>query len=245
MFSPAILARNKMDSIKGKSWLGLAVLAVFCCSLQVRADEIDPEYRELIRRGNSQAHTGSVLMWTGAALFPVSALALVPFLYDGAFGITGADAGISIFFAVAGGTLIHAGIPLYGSGVSKLEKAAGGGALEGPESVEAGWSHYRRSWKFVAGGTVALMAAYPFIILAALDWSDETNVGIYAGALGYTGIGLIAIGALEQHYSLYRFIRSSGRARARLETKPQVSLQPLLLMNKQGPGAGMRLSCSF
>lgn len=234
-----------MTSIGGKPWLGLAVLAVLSLSLPVGSEEIDPEYRELIRRGNSRAHTGSTLMWTGAALLPVSALALVPVLYDGAFGITAADAGFSVFFAVAGGGLIHAGIPLYGSGVSKLEKAAGGGPLEGPESAEAGWSHYRRSWKFVAGGTVTLMAAFPFIVVAALDWKDDTNLGLYAGALGYTGLGLIAIGALEQHYSLYRFAVASGRARERLETKTQVSLQPLLLMNRQGPGAGMRLSCSF
>lgn len=237
---------NKMTSNGGKTWLGLALLAVIAFTLPVQADEIDPEYRELLRSGNSRAHTGSVLMWTGAALLPVSALALVPVMYDGAFGITAADAGFAIFFAAAGGGLIHAGIPLYGSGIGKLEKAAGGAAAGGPESVEGGWSHYRRSWVFLGGGTAVLAAAVPFMAAAGLDWTHE-NKGLQytAATLGITGLGLLALGALEQHYSLYRFVKSAGHARERLKAKPQVSLQPLLLLDREGPGAGMRLTCSF
>jgi hypothetical protein len=234
----------EMTSIGIKSLLGIAVLAVLPFTNPAHADEVDPEHRELIRRGNSQVRTGSNLMWTGAALFPVSALALVPVLYDGAFGITAADAGFAIFFAVAGGGLIHAGIPIYGLGADKLERAAGG-PLEGPESIESGWSHYRRSWKFMAGGSAVLVAAFPFVAIAALDYQKVDKLDYTAAALAYTGIGLMAIGLLEQHYSLYRFAKSAGNARERLRTRPQVSLQPLFLLDKQGPGAGMRLTCSF
>jgi hypothetical protein len=237
---------RKMTSKGGNPWLGFAILAVLSISLPLRAAEVDPEYRELIRRGNSETHTGSVLMWSGAALFPISALALVPFLYDGAFGITGADAGFSIFFAVAGGGLIHAGIPVYGFGADKLEQAAGGGGAGGPGTVEAGWSHYRRSWKFVATGTAVLVAALPVVAVAGLDWKHENKPLQYTAAtLGLTGLGLLGIGLLEQHFSLYRFLVSADRARDRLEAKPQISLQPLLMLDKQGPGAGMRLTCSF
>lgn len=235
-----------MTSIRIKSLLGLALFAALPFTHLVHADEVDPEYRELIRRGNSRMRTGSNVMWTGAALLPVSAFALVPVLYDGAFGITAADPGFAIFFAVAGGGLIHAGIPIYGSGAGKLEKAAGGGAAGTPGSVESGWSHYRRSWQFMAGGSAVLVATFPFAIMAALDWDRENEAVHYTAAtLGITGIGLLGIGALEQHYSLYRFVKSAGYARDRLRAKPRVSLQPLFRLDKQGPGAGMRLACTF
>jgi hypothetical protein len=183
-------------------------------------------------------------MWTGAALFPVSALALVPVVYDGAFGITAADPGFAIFFAVLGLGLIHTGIPFYGFGVSELEKAAGG-APEESESAESGWSHYRRSWKFLRAGSIVLAADFPLVVLAGLDWQHENALDYTAGALGITGISLLAIGALEQHYSLYRFVIASGHARDALKTHPQVSLLPYLRLGKQAPGAGLRLACSF
>lgn len=98
----------------------------------------------------------------------------------------------------------------------------------------------------MAGGSGVLVAAFPFAILAALDWERENQAIHYTAAtLGITGIGLLGIGVLEQHYSLYRFAKSAGNARDRLKARPQVSLQPLFRMDKQGPGAGMRLTCSF
>lgn len=230
-----------------KSSLGLAVLLAFIFSPPpIHADEVDPEYRELIRRGNSQVSTGKKMMWTGAALLPLSALALVPVVYDGAFGITAADPSIGGFIGVAGCGLIHAGIPIYGLGASKLEKAAGKGALEGPELAESGWSHYRRSWKFMAGGSVVLMATLPLAIAGALDWErDDSPLDYAAASMGITGIGLLAIGTLEQHYSLYRFAKATGSVGERLQARHQVSLQPLFRMDKQGLGAGMRLTRSF
>lgn len=230
-----------------KSSLGLAVLvALFFTPPPILADEVNPEYRELIRRGNSQVRTGKTMMWTGAALLPLSALALVPVVYDGAFGITAADPGIGGFIGAAGLGLIHAGIPIYGFGASKLEQGAGEGTLGGPEFAESGWSHYRRSWKFMAGGSVVLVAALPLAIAGALDWErNDSPLDYTAGAMGITGIGLLAIGTLEQHYSLYRFAKATGSARDRLQARPQVSLQPLFRMDRQGPGAGMRVTCSF
>ena len=238
-----------MNGNNGTSWLGLAVWAALLFTLPVRADQANrsgSEREELIRRGNSQMRAASTVMWTGAALLPVSALALVPVLYDGAFGITAADPGFAAFFAVAGAGLIHLGIPIYGTGAGKLEQAAGGAQPGGPGSVASGWSHYRRGWMFMIGGTAVLAAAVPFVAAAGLDWTHENKRLQYTAAtLAYSGIGLFAIGALEQHFSLYRFAQSAGHARERLRTGPQVSLQPLLLMDRLGPGAGMRLACSF
>ena len=228
------------------SSFGLLVAMVLAISHPTRAEDVDPEYRELIRRGNSQIRTARTMMWTGVALFPVSALAAIPVLYDGAFGITAADPGFAAFFALAGGGLIHAGIPVYGSGASKLEKAAGGGAVGVPDSVASGWSHYRRSWKFLIAGPAVLVTAAPFAAAAALRMASEPGPLEYSvWAMGVTGLGLLAYGILEQQYSLYRFAKAAGHARARLPAKPQVSLHPLLLLDRQGPGAGMRLACSF
>ena len=129
--------------------------------------------------------------------------------------------------------------------IRSIGNCCGGVAPGGPGSVESGWSHYRRSWKFIAGGSVVALAAFPFAVAGALDWSDENKGLDYtAGTLLYTGIGLVAIGALEQHFNLYRFAKSARHSRDRLQAKPQVSLQPLLLLDK-GPGTGMRLTGSF
>lgn len=235
-----------MAVIGSKTSVGLVILAVVALTRPIHAEDIDPEYQELIRRGNSQIRTGATLMWTGAALLPLAALALVPVLHDGAFGITAADPGFAIFFAAAGGGLIHAGIPVYGSGAGNLEKAAGGSTPGGLETAEAGWSHYRRSWKFMAGGSAVLVSAFPLAIVAALDFEKRNQPLHYVvGAMGITGLGLIAFGVLEQHYSLYRFSQAAGNARDRLQAVPQVSLQPIFLLDRQGPGAGMRLACSF
>ena len=228
-----------------KSPLSLAALVVLSLSHPIRAQTVDPEYQELIRRGNSQVSTGSTLTWTGAALFPVSALALVPVLYDGAFGITAADPGFAIFFAVLGLGLIHTGIPFYGEGATNLENAAGGEASAGSESAEASWSHYRRSWIFLAGGAAVLAADFPVAFLATFDGHKESALGYTADALGVTGLSLLAIGALEQHYSLYRFVKASHHARDALKAHPQVSLLPYFRLGKQEPGAGLRLTCSF
>jgi len=228
-----------------KSSLSLAALIVLSLSHSIRAQTVDSNYQEQIRRGNSQLHSGKTLMWTGAALLPVSALALVPVFYDGAFGITAADPGFAIFFAVLGLGLIHTGIPFYGQGATNLEKAAGGEASAGSDSAESGWSNYRRSWLFMAAGAVVLAADFPVAFLATFDGHREGALGCTADALGTTGLSLLAIGALEQHYSLYRFVKASHHAREALKAHPQVSLIPYLRLGKQAPGAGLRLTCSF
>jgi hypothetical protein len=236
----------KMTAKALKSSLGLAALVALSLSRPIHAETLDPEYRESLRRGNSEIRTGKTLLWTGTALLPISALALVPVLYDGAFGITAADPGFAVYFALAGLGLIHAGIPLYGLGVSDLEKAAGGAAPEGSESAESGWAHYRRSWKFVGGGAAVLAAAFPFAIVAALEGENKNKPLDYTvEAMGITGIGLLAAGALEQYYSLHRFVKASDDARDRLRQLPQVSLYPYLRMDRKVPGAGMLLTCSF
>ncbi|MBW8888803.1 MAG: hypothetical protein JF616_13695 [Fibrobacteres bacterium] len=227
-----------------KPYLSLIALVILSQSHPIRAQAVDSNYQEQIRRVNSQIHAGKTLMWTGTALLPVSALALVPVLYDGAFGITGADAGFSVFFAVLGLGLIHIGIPVYGEGASNLENAAGGEASARSVSAESGWSHYRRSWGFMAAGSLVLVADFPVAFLAAFE-HRENALTYSADALGLTGLSLLGIGALEQHYSLYRFIKASDHARDSLKAHPQVSLLPYLRLGKQAPGAGMRLTCSF
>jgi hypothetical protein len=229
-----------------KSVLSLAVVFILSFSRPAHAQTPDLENRELIQSGNSQMRTGTTLMWTGAALFPVSALALVPVLYDGAFGITAADPGFAIFFALAGGALIHAGIPIYGFGVDKLEQAWGGSATGEAESAESGWSHYRRSWAFLGWGSAVLAADFPFAVLAALK-ADRGNspLDYSVEALGVTGLGLLAAGVVEQHYSQYRFVKAARRARGSLKARTQVSLNPILHMQRQSAGAGLRLTCSF
>lgn len=228
-----------------KSSLGLTAWVALSFSRPIHAETLDPEYQESLRRGNSEVRTGETLMWTGTALLPVSALALVPVLYHGAFGITAADPGFAFYFALAGMGLIHAGIPLYGFGVSELEKAAGG-ASDGSASAESGWSHYRRSWKFVGGGAAVLAAAFPFAILAAFEGENKNKPLDYTvEAMGITGIGLLAAGALEQYCSLYRFANAADNARDRLRARPQASLHPYIRMDRKAPGAGLLLTCSF
>ena len=98
----------------------------------------------------------------------------------------------------------------------------------------------------MAGGSIVLVATLPLAIVAALDWErDDSPMDYAAASMGITAIGLLAFGTLEQHYSLYRFAKATGYARERLQARPQVSLQPLFRMDRQGPGAGMRLTCSF
>src|SRR4051812_29626134 len=63
-------------------------------------------------KGNSLYGKGRATALTGLALLPVSALALIPVLDEGAFGITAADPGFSVFFALTGLALIHVGIPI-------------------------------------------------------------------------------------------------------------------------------------
>ena len=234
------------DSIIVNSTFSLAALLILAFTLPTRAQSPDLENRDLIQNGNAQIRTGTTLMWTGAALFPVSALALVPVLYDGAFGITAADPGFAIFFALAGGALIHAGIPLYGFGVDKLEKAWGGSATGEAESAESGWSHYRRSWAFLGWGSAVLAADFPFAVLAALKADPGNSPLDYSvEALGAAGLGLMAVGILEQHYSQYRFVKAARRARGSLKARSQVSLNPILNMQRQSAGAGLRLTCTF
>lgn len=84
------------------------------------------EYREDLKRGDALYGTGTTLAWTGAALLPLSLLALIPVVYDGAFGITAADPGIGGFIAAAGVGLIHIGIPFMGVGADRLEAGTKG-----------------------------------------------------------------------------------------------------------------------
>ena len=229
-----------------KSSLGLAALVALSFSCSIHAETAEPRYGESIRSGNSQVRTGTALMWTGTALLPVSALALIPVLYDGAFGITAADPGFAIFFALAGFGLIHAGIPLYGFGAGELEKTAGGEASDGSESVASGWSHYRRSWRFVAGGSAVLAAAFPLAVIGALEGEGKNMPLQYTvETMGITAIGLLTAAALEQYYSLYRFAKAADHARDRLQPRPQISLHPYFRLDGKSSGAGMRLACSF
>lgn len=228
------------------SWK-IGVLGVWLLTIPLQAGEAAPDYLELHRRGESQVKTGSILVGTGLAFLPLGAIALIPVIHDGAFGITAAEPGFAIFFAMAGGGLLHAGIPLVGFGSEKLERAAYRLAEGSPGDAEAGWSHYRRSWKFLSAGSAALVAAVPFAVVAALDFERDDGVADYAAiGLGSTGLGLLAISVLEQHYSLYRFAMTTRNARKQLRAYPPVSLVPDLRWDGHGnPRPGMRLVGTF
>lgn len=228
------------------AWRIGAVAAILLCN-SPRAAETGPDFRELERRGDSQVRTGSVLIGSGLALLPLSAIALVPVLHDGAFGITAADPGFAIFFAVAGGGLIHAGIPFLGFGAEKLERAAFRLEAGSPGAAEAGWSHYRRGFRFQAGGLASLLLAYPFVIVAALDLEGENETAArLALGLGGAGLGLLAIGTLEQYYGLHRFSLTVRDARRQLRSRPAVSLVPDIRWDGQGgTRAGLRLVGTF
>jgi hypothetical protein len=211
------------------------------------AAEPAPDFLELQQRGEAQVRTGSRVIGTGLAFLPLCAIALIPVIHDGAFGITAADPGFAIFFGMAGGGLIHAGIPLVGFGSEKLERSANRLAEGSSGETEAGWTHYRRSWKLLTIGSGALLAAFPFALVAALDiQGDNEPVAYVAMGLGSAGLGLMAISVLEQHYSLFRFAMATRNARKQLRANPPLSLVPDLRWDGQGkPRAGMRLVGTF
>lgn len=225
----------------------IGVLGVLLLLQPLRAEKAGPDYRGLQGRGESQVRTGNLLIGSGLALLPLSALALIPVLHDGAFGITAADPGIAGGLAAVGGGLIHAGIPLVGFGSENLERAAYRLEAGAPGGAAAGWSHYRRGWNLMAGGSTALLVSLPFVVVAALDlerereWVHYLSMGLVGG-----GLGLMAAGILEQHYSLYRFAATARDARKQLRAYPLVSLVPDLRWDRSGrPRAGMRLVGSF
>lgn len=228
------------------SWKSGALGALLLIS-PLQAAEPATDYLGLEKLGESQVRSGSILIGSGLAFLPLCAIALIPVIHDGAFGITAADPGFAAFFGIAGGGLIHAGIPMVGSGSEKLERSAFRLAGGSPGESEVGWSHYRRSWKFLAGGMATLLAAAPFALVAALDIEREhETVAHLALGLGATGLGLMGVAVLEQHYSLYRFAMTAGKARKQLRASRPVSLVPDLRWDGRGnPRAGLRLVGTF
>ena len=203
--------------------------------------------RSLTIPGHSLYHAGGVMVVSGAALLPLAAVALIPVVYDGAFGITAADPGFAGAFAAAGMGLIHIGIPLMGAGADQEEReiARRDPTRSGPGNSD--WLVYRRSWKHIGWGAGSVGAAVPFAVVAALDWEHERPY------LGYTAIGFLAVGGAliatglgEQYWCGYRFHRRHSNTHATLAGITGLSLRPWVLPAR-GPRAqaGLALVAGF
>ncbi|MDB5104811.1 MAG: hypothetical protein JWP91_2500 [Fibrobacteres bacterium] len=205
------------------------------------------DLRSLRVDGDPIYRMGRNCVWTGVALLPISLLALVPVMDDGAFGITAADPGIGVAIGLAGMGLIHIGIPIMGAGVDNMEQ----NALRlkpGSEPVDTGlWSTYRQSWKWIGWGAAVTAASFPFLVAAALDWDNGMPALHYAaGGMAITGLGMGAIGVLEQEYSGYLFSRRHQQAKPALGRVRSLSLQPVLRVGRQGAdGAGLKVVAGF
>ncbi|GEM_PF-4583042 len=230
--------------------LGSMILGRPALALETQ-DSLKPvpsrDSQRLLVEGKSAYHKGQICVWTGAVFLPLSLLALVPVVDEGAFGITAADPGFAVAFGMAGMGLIHIAIPMMGVGVDRLDQGASG-MKPGyqPINYEA-WDSYSQSWKFIGWGGVTLATAFPFLIFSALD-SDNRRPALHylAGTLAITGLGLGTIGILEQEYSGYRFFRNRSRVNAALGPVSSLSLQPVIRLGGRGAnGGGFNLVAGF
>lgn len=205
------------------------------------------DYLEDMKRGDALYGRGRTLVWTGAALIPLSLLAFVPVLFDGAFGITAADPGFGGYIGAAGLGLIHIGIPLLGLGADRLESGAKGANPGFQPRDSSSWSLYGRSWALIGAGAAILAVSIPFVAVAALDWSrDDAPVDYIALGLVYSGLGLGVAGILEQEYCGYRFYRRRRDAKDASGGLTSLSLRPVLRLGRDGdPGAGLNLMAVF
>jgi hypothetical protein len=157
-------------------------------------------------------------------------------VYDGAFGITAADPGIGGSILALSAGLIHLGIPIMGTGVSR-EAMATRGLYPASSEKSKGWDAYDQSWKWIGAGGALILVSVPFVIVAALDMADQRpGVKWIAGTLLYGGLTAGGVGVLHQYYSGYQFIQSHKRVQRRLLEPVSLSIQPILRLTKQGSG---------
>lgn len=203
--------------------------------------------QRLAEEGDAWYGRGKMCMWTGAALLPVSLIAFIPVMYDGAFGITAADPGFGILFAAAGVGLIQLGIPLLGWGADKTKAAEHVGNPQTGGHDERDWEMYAQSWRVMGAGAGLTALSLPFGILAALSL-DRPNAAIGNTAIVLMASGLTVAGAglIEQEYSGYLFMRRHGRAKAALRALSALTVNPLLLVSgSRIPAAGLRIATRF
>jgi hypothetical protein len=214
----------------------------------VFASEVDTGLSQArFELGAQNFKTGNICFGSGLALVPISVLAAIPVWYDGAFGITAADPGFAIVSAFLAASLMHVAIPFWGWGAENMEQAVVIGGLGKDLGAAKAWQQYQSSWRWMGMGGGLVAAAFPFAIIAALDFEKEmTFAHVAAYSLAGSGLALIGYGLLNQYAGAYQFFRIRNQSKSVLAGPKTVRLVPIGNINLNGElSAGLQVAATF
>jgi hypothetical protein len=232
---------------QGTCLMGI-VLALSLYAHSANASEVDSGLSKArFELGEQDFKTGNICFWSGMALVPVSVLAAIPVWYDGAFGITAADPGFAIASAVLAAGLMHVAIPFWGWGAENMEQAVLIGGLGKDLGAAKAWQQYQSSWRWMGMGGGLIAAAFPFAIIAALDFEKEmTFAHVATYGLAGSGLALIGYGLLNQYAGACQFFHIRNQSKSVLAGPKTVRLVPVGNINLNGKlSAGLQLAATF